>query len=332
MFEVGAELVVYVLKTVVTVVSILIVIGFVFSLAMKDKTSKDGFELQNLSKKMKDTLNKLRSKMMDKKERKAFLKNEKKKEKADKKTTKNKAFILDFNGDIKASGAEDLKKCVTQCISLLDPKSDEVVIRLESPGGMVSGYGLAASELSRFREQGLKVTICVDKVAASGGYLMSCVADQIIAAPFAVLGSIGVVAAMPNFNKILKKNDIDYELLTAGKYKRTLTMFGENTEEGRQKYLEQLEQIHRLFKNFVSKYRPQLDIEEVATGEYWFGEDALNLKLADKIQTSEDFLIELSKEKDLYHLSHKDKKKWTDRFTEAARTKIFRPELPTDYI
>jgi serine protease SohB len=330
MFEVGVELIVYILKAVITVASIMIVFGFIFSLAARSKDSKDGFELLNLSEQMRETVSKLRSKMMDKKERKAFLKNEKKKNKS--KDKKAKAFVLDFKGDIKASEAENLKLCVTQCLKLLDPKDDEVVIRLESPGGLVSGYGLAASELSRFRENGLKVTVCVDKVAASGGYLMSCVADQIVAAPFAILGSIGVVAGMPNFNKLLKKNHIDYELLTAGKYKRTLTVFGENTDEGRKKFVDQLEQIHTLFKNFVSKYRPQLNIEEVATGEYWFGEDAIKLNLADKIQTSEDYLIELLKSKELYLLSHKEKKKWTEKLAESAQLKLFGPTNPTDFV
>ena len=349
MFEISAELVGYILKSAITVVSIIVVISFIFSLALRENTSKNGFELQNLSEQMKETVTTLRSKMMNKKERKAFLKNEKNKKNNENKKNNNKnknknknkksvveekskVFVLDFKGDIKASEAENLKLCITQCLELLDPKDDEVVLRLESPGGLVSGYGLAASELSRFRENGLRVTVCVDKVAASGGYLMSCVADQIVAAPFAVLGSIGVVAGMPNFNKILKKNDIDYELLTAGKYKRTLTMFGENTEEGKQKFLDQLEQIHVLFKNFVSRYRPKLDIEEIATGEYWFGEDAIKLNLADKIQTSEDYLIELSKSKDLFLLTHKEKKKWMDKLAESAQAKIFRANHPTDFI
>ncbi len=338
MFEISAELIVFLLKSMITVVSILIVLSVAVSLSIKSKDTKGGFILKDLSRQMeKDTL-KLKTQMLSKREAKKEVKKDskalKKKESELSKEPKkdNKVMVLDFNGDIKASEAEVLKLCVTQCLKTLDPKNDQVVVRLESPGGMVSGYGLAASELSRFREQGLKVSVCVDKVAASGGYLMSCVADQIVASPFAVLGSIGVVASMPNFNKLLKKNSIDYEVLTAGKHKRTLTMFGENTEEGRKKFLDQLEQIHTLFKNFVSKYRPQLDIEEVATGEYWFGEDALNLKLTDKIQTSEDFLIELSKKNRLFHLSYKEKKSWTDKLTEAAQIKIFKDKNPIDFI
>jgi len=334
---ISAGVIIYTIKAIVTVIAIIVVLAFMVSLAVKDKGSKDGFELVNISEKMDERLTRLKSKMMGSKEKKAYLKKEKKNKKnLDKKSkspkSDSKVFVLDFLGDIKASDAENLKLCVTECLRLLDPKKDEVVVRLESPGGMVSAYGLAASELSRFRENNLKVTICVDKVAASGGYLMSCVADQILAAPFAVLGSIGVVAAMPNFNKLLKKNDIDYEVLTAGKYKRTLTIFGENTDEGRKKFVDQLEQIHALFKNFVSKYRPKLDIEEVATGDYWFGEDALKLNLADKIQTSEDFLIELSKTKTLFHLSHKEKKKLVDKVMESAQSKFLKVKTPIDYI
>ena len=105
-----------------------------------------------------------------------------------------------------------------------------------------------------------------DKVAASGGYMMACIGDRILSAPFAVLGSIGVVAQIPNLHRLLKKHDVDYEVLTAGEYKRTLTVFGENTDKGRQKFQEDLELTHVLFKDFVSRYRPQLDIDQVLGG------------------------------------------------------------------
>ena len=108
-------------------------------------------------------------------------------------------------------------------------------------------YGLAASQMQRIRDKKLKLTVCVDKVAASGGYMMAVVADKIIAAPFAVLGSIGVLAQVPNFHRLLKKHDVDFEMLTAGKYKRTLTMFGENTDKGREKFQEDIEDTHVLF-------------------------------------------------------------------------------------
>jgi serine protease SohB len=195
---------------------------------------------------------------------------------------------------------------------------------------MVSGYGLAASELARVRNAGIPLTVAVDKVAASGGYLMSCVANKILAAPFAVVGSIGVVAGMPNFNKLLKKNDIDYDVLTAGKYKRTLTMFGENTPEGREKFLGQLEQIHSLFKKFVNQYRPELDMEKVGTGDYWFGEDALNMGLVDRITTSEDYLLECKSKKEIFHLEHKEKQKLTDKLMQAASAKL--RQSPIDFI
>ena len=190
---------------------------------------------------------------------------------------------------------------------------DEVLVRLDNAGGMVSEHGLAASQLARIRAKGIPLTVAVDKVAASGGYLMACVADRIIAAPFAVLGSIGVLAELPNFHRLLDRYGVDFELHTAGEYKRTLTLFGENTEEGRRKLRDQLEETHRLFKAFVAEYRPGLDLERVATGDYWHGQRAVELGLVDTIQTSDDFLLAASERKDLLKLKYRVRKKPIER-------------------
>jgi len=324
--EFALELALFLVKAVIIVGSILIVLSSLAALALKQKLSEKKFKFTNLSKKFKKTSNTLKKQMLSDKDRKALDKKEKRDSKAEKKSSPNspKLFVLDFNGDVKASSADALRKCVTQILSVADIKQDEVLVRLESPGGMVSGYGLAASELARLRQADLKLTVAVDKVAASGGYLMSCVADHIIAAPFAIVGSIGVVAGMPNFHKLLKKNDIDYDVLTAGKYKRTLTVFGENTEEGREKFIDQLEQIHNLFKKFVGKYRPSLDMEKVGTGEYWFGEDALNIGLVDHITTSEDYLLEQMKTKEVFHLEYKEKQKLVEKVMDSAATLFYK--------
>ena len=194
-------------------------------------------------------------------------------------------------------------------------KQDEVFIRLQSPGGMVNTYGLAASQLKRVKDHDIKLTIAVDKVAASGGYMMACVADHILAAPFAILGSIGVVAQMPNFNRLLKKHDIDYELITAGEYKRTLTMFGENTDQARGKFKEDIEDIHVLFKDFVAHQRPVVDIEKVSTGEFWFGSRAKELDLVDELKTSDDYLLEKVNEADLFSVKYVEKKHLSDKFS-----------------
>jgi serine protease SohB len=199
-------------------------------------------------------------------------------------------WVLDFRGDIKASGVGQLAEEISAVIAAAS-EGDEVVVRLESPGGLVHAYGLAAAQMDRLRDAGLTTTVCVDKVAASGGYLMACAADQLRAAPFAVLGSIGVVAQLPNLHRLLKRHDIDVELLTAGEYKRTLTVFGENTQEGREKFKADLENIHALFKSHVAERRPQLDIEAVATGETWYGRDALDKGLIDALGTSEAYLV-----------------------------------------
>jgi serine protease SohB len=215
-----------------------------------------------------------------------------------------RVFVLDFHGDLQASATASLREEVSALLQVAKP-SDEVLLRLESEGGVVHGYGLAASQLRRVRDAGVKLTVAVDKVAASGGYLMACVADRILAAPFAVVGSIGVVGQLPNFNRLLRKHDIDYELHTAGEHKRTLTVFGENTEAGREKFRETLEDAHALFKDFIRQHRPQVDLAQVATGDHWFGTRALELQLVDELKTSDDWLLERSKDRDLYELRYK---------------------------
>lgn len=216
------------------------------------------------------------------------------------KKNNQKVYILDFKGDIQASAVENLREEITLILATAKAGRDQVVVRVESPGGMVHGYGLAAAQLVRLRDAGFHLTICVDKVAASGGYMMACIANEIISAPFAIVGSIGVVAQLPNFNRLLKEHNIDFELYTAGQFKRTVTMFGENTEEGKAKFEEELQQTHNLFKHFVEKYRPQLNVEKVATGEHWYGQDALDLNLVDQLKTSDEYLLGLLSQHDVY--------------------------------
>lgn len=216
------------------------------------------------------------------------------------KKNNQKVYLIDFKGDMAASAVENLREEITLILATAKSGRDRVVLRLESPGGMVHGYGLAAAQLVRLRDAGFNLTILVDKVAASGGYMMACIANEIVSAPFAILGSIGVVAQVPNFNRLLKQHHVDFELYTAGQYKRTVTMFGENTEEGKAKFEEELHQTHVLFKHFVEKYRPQLNVEKVATGEHWYGQDAIDLNLVDKIKTSDEYILSLLAQHDVY--------------------------------
>ncbi len=199
-------------------------------------------------------------------------------------------FVLDFSGDLRASAVDALREEVSAVIQAAQ-QGDEVLLRLESAGGMVNAYGLAASQLERLRRAGVPLTVAVDKVAASGGYMMACVGERIVAAPFAVVGSIGVVAQLPNLHRFLERHDIDFEQFTAGEYKRTVTVFGENTPAAKAKFQKELEAIHDRFKDFVRRHRPQLELERVATGEVWLGEEALDLGLVDELGTSDDFLL-----------------------------------------
>jgi serine protease SohB len=246
------------------------------------------------------------------KKRKAEAKARQKSEKQGSATQRPRVFTLDFDGDLNASAVDALREEISAVLQVAR-KDDEVLLRLESEGGLVHAYGLAASQLQRVRDHGYRLTAAVDKVAASGGYLMACVADRILAAPFAVVGSIGVVAQLPNFNRLLKKHQIDFELHTAGEFKRTLTLFGENTDAGRAKFQEEIEDTHALFKAFVAENRKSLDLQQVGTGEHWFGTRALALKLVDELKTSDDYLLERVKQADVYEVTFKRHQSLADR-------------------
>ncbi|MFI9651198.1 protease SohB [Guyparkeria sp. LHSS19-1] len=220
-----------------------------------------------------------------------------------------RTFVLRFHGDIRASAVEALREEVSAVLQAAEPGRDRVLLVLDSPGGVVPGYGLAAAQLARLRKAEIELIAVVDRVAASGGYMMAAVANRIVAAPFAIVGSIGVVAQMPNIHRLLKRNDIDVELHTAGQHKRTLTLLGENTEAGREKFREELEQTHVLFKQFLNRYRPKLDLEKLATGEHWYGEDALELGLIDDIGTSDDWILEAANQGDAFEITQPMKKR-----------------------
>lgn len=304
-------------KAVTVVVAILVIIGFAVAAGMKNNSKEKGrVAVEKLNDEFEDMADAIKAVAIDEKELKKQEKERKKQEKAEAKKKKDKTeteqrkrrvFVLNFDGDIKASDTEDLRQAITSVLSIAE-ETDEVVVKLESPGGMVHSYGLAASQLARITAKKIPLTVCVDKVAASGGYMMACVADKIVAAPFAIIGSIGVVAQIPNFHRVLKKHDVDYEILTAGEYKRTLTMFGENTEKGKQKFIEDLEDTHQLFKDFIRNHREKVDVEGVATGEIWFGTRAIDKNLIDEIATSDEYLSNLHPENDIFEVRYEHKK------------------------
>jgi len=315
-------------KSVTIVIAVLaVVIGIIAASTRSKKETKHGdIQVEHYNDELQEMKEILEHSILDKETLKTRQKAEKKKEKEEKKARKKqpvvenernkRIYVLDFDGDIKASEVEPLRQEISAVLMLADAEKDEVVIRLESPGGMVHEYGLASSQIERIKRKQIPLTICVDRVAASGGYMMACLADKLLAAPFAIVGSIGVIAQLPNFHRLLKKNDVDYEVLTAGEYKRTLTMFGENTDKGRQKFLEELEETHDLFKNFVSEYREQVDIEKVATGEIWFGKKALEVNLVDQLVTSDQYLMEAAEDADVYLVRYEEKKSLQDKLSE----------------
>ena len=306
-------------QAVTIVVAIVVVLVTVVALGSKSKGDKGQLELIDLSQALENTAQSFKETILSKDELKIRAKAKKKADKETKNDVKPNLYVIDFNGSMDASQVEGLRREITAIVQCAQ-KEDEVLVRLESPGGVVHGYGLAASQLQRITKRNIPLTIAVDKVAASGGYMMACIANKIVAAPFAIIGSIGVIAQIPNFSKVLKKNDIDFEQVTAGEYKRTLTMFGENTEQDREKFQSEIDDVHGLFKNHVAKHRSQLDMDRVATGETWYGEQAIDIGLVDELSTSDDWLLDQANEKQVYLVKYNVPKTLSQKLGKAAST------------
>ncbi len=307
-------------KTLTIVVAILLVVGVSVVLSRRTR-SLEKIEVKNLNDKFDTMEQVLQSQILAKKQWKKVVKENKSRKKAAEKKkeagAQSRLYVLNFHGDIKATAAASLREEITAILTMAADK-DEVLIRLENSGGIVHEHGLAASQLRRLRDAGIGLTVAVDKIAASGGYMMACVANKIIAAPFAVIGSIGVLAQLPNFHGLLTRHGIEFEQQTAGEFKRTITMFGKNTEKERAKLREQIEEMHEMFKDFVAEHRPQLDLAGVATGEHWYGARALALHLVDELQTSDDYLLEKSKTTDIYLLTYTAKKTVSEKLLSSV--------------
>lgn len=327
----------FLLKVVTIVLAIGVVIAF--AAVAGRKAQQEGLEVENLNRKHRTLAQTLKKATLGKHDRKLAARAEKRLAKEEEKAgPRPRSFVIDFKGDLKATAVASLREEVSAILAVAGD-ADDVVVRLENHGGVVHEHGLAASQLSRIRERGIPLTVCVDKVAASGGYLMACVASKIHAAPFAILGSIGVLAQLPNFHRMLDSHGVDFEQITAGRYKRTVTMFGENTEADRAKLKEELEDVHALFKAAVGRFRPQLDLDRLATGEHWYGTRALELGLADVLGTSDELLAGLAGERDLYRVTYKVKRPLPkrllanvdaafDRFEAARWSRHFESRLP----
>ncbi|SFT69919.1 serine protease SohB [Kosakonia arachidis] len=331
--ELLSEYGLFLAKIATVVVAIAVIAVLIVNLTQR-KRQRGELKIARLSEQYKEMQEEMSTSLLDVHQQKQWHKAQKKKLKQEAKEAKAKAkagkivdpaksrvYVLDFKGSMDAGEVSGLREEITAVLTVAKPQ-DQVVLRLESPGGVVHGYGLAASQLQRLRDRHIPLTIAVDKVAASGGYMMACVADKIVAAPFAIIGSIGVVAQIPNFNRFLKGKEIDIELHTAGQFKRTLTLLGENTEEGRQKFRESLNETHDLFKDFVHQMRPALDIESVATGEHWYGSQALDKGLIDEIGTSDELLLSLYEDHEVIGVRYQQRKKMMERVTGSATESI----------
>lgn len=305
------------LAQVVTVVAGIGIVIAMIAVAARRTKSEDQLEINNINHRLKSMELAVKRQVLDKKGFKGEAKSAKKAAKEKPADSGARLFLLNFRGDIKASAVSSLREEISAILTVAG-EGDEVVVRLENAGGLVHDHGLAASQLTRIREKGIKLTIAVDKIAASGGYLMACVGDRILAAPFAVLGSIGVLAQLPNFNRYLDAHGVDFEQFKGGEYKRTVTLFGKNTDADRAKFREEISDTHALFKEFVVAQRPALNIDKVATGEHWYGKRALDLALCDELKTSDDYLLERSKDAGIYEVKYTTRKPLGKRLAGAV--------------
>lgn len=324
---------IFILEILTILLVIAAIVAMIISAKQRNAIPHGELVVTDLSEEFKETVKHLRDFQLSEEELKQAEKTEKKAKKQEAKALKSKlkngekvepkpcVYVLDFKGDISASETTALREEISAIINVAKA-NDEVLLRLESPGGVVHGYGLAASQLARLKQKGIKLTVAVDKVAASGGYMMACVADKIASAPFAIIGSIGVVAQIPNIHRLLKKHDVDVDVMTAGEFKRTVTVLGENTEKGKQKFQAELEETHQLFKQFVTQNRPHLDVDKVATGEHWFGQQALALQLVDELATSDDIILEKMKDKSVIAVKYKVKKPLLQKIGKQAEESI----------
>ena len=324
---------IFILEILTILLVIAAIVAMIISAKQRNATHHGELFVTDLSEEFKETVKHLRDFQLSEEELKQAEKAEKKAKKqeakalkvklknGEKETPKPCVYVLDFKGDISASETTALREEISAIINVAKA-DDEVLLRLESPGGVVHGYGLATSQLARLKQKGIKLTVAVDKVAASGGYMMACVADKIVSAPFAIIGSIGVVAQIPNIHRLLKKHDVDVDVMTAGEFKRTVTVLGENTEKGKQKFQAELEETHQLFKQFVTQNRPHLDVDKVATGEHWFGQQALALQLVDELATSDDIILEKMKDKSVIAVKYKVKKPLLQKIGKQAEESI----------
>ncbi len=311
-----------------TVLAALWVLSALIGAAARRDRGREGIEVRHLNRKYRDMILTLQAHVLPrrlfKKGRRAERRSRRLRRRAEKEAPgRRRVFVLDFHGDIRASATTALREEITAVLGLATA-DDEVVVRLENSGGLVHDHGLAASQLARVRARGVPLTVAVDKVAASGGYMMACVADRILAAPFAVVGSVGVLAQVPNFHRLIERHGVDFEQIMAGEYKRTVTMFGENTDTERAKLQEQVEDVHALLKDFVAHYRPAIDIGQVATGEHWHARRAKELNLVDELTTSDDYLVAASETADLYEVTYRTRKPLTLRIAEAVRLTVER--------
>ncbi|WP_343192796.1 S49 family peptidase [Buchnera aphidicola (Taiwanaphis decaspermi)] len=202
---------------------------------------------------------------------------------------KSNLYILDYNDKIKKNKIKKLREEISSII-LVAKKNDEVLLRLENTSDIVYEYGLVIAQLQRLRKKGIKLIISIDKIVSNGGYIIACVADHISASPFSIIGPINIVVNIPNIDKYTQTSNLNNQLNDCNTFTK-LTLIKNNTKIYVNKIFNKLDIKKYIRNSFIKDMRPSLNLNKIFNQNYWIGENAINEKLIDSINTSDDILF-----------------------------------------
>jgi protease-4 len=206
----------------------------------------------------------------------------------------DKIAVIPFEGTISGTGSPPSVMTPEDFLKMLQRAEDDdsvkaIVLRVNSPGGTVA----ASQEISEYvRTEKKPVIVSVGDVDASGAYMVSSQADWIVGNPGSAIGSIGVIMEVPNASGLMDKIGVQWKVITAGKYKGAGSPFRPLTPTETGLLQGQIDQVYAQFIDTVASGRklPRSEVESMATGWAWNGEEAVRLKLIDQTGTYKDAL------------------------------------------
>ncbi len=178
-----------------------------------------------------------------------------------------------------------------------NPSIRAVVMRINSPGGVVAPTQELHDAVLRLRQAGKPVVASLGAVAASGGYYVAVACDQIYANPGTLTGSIGVIMQLANLEQLLKKVGVDYVVVKAGQFKDIGNVARAMTLDERRVMQALLDDVHGQFIGAVATGRklPREDVVRLADGRVFSGTQAKELRMVDALGGLEDAVLASAK-------------------------------------